>query len=88
MNVERIFFWLRFVARLILDVLGEPGNGPEAAGGPRRSAGWPAGFKPERIQFWIGQLVRFILEVTAAGEETGKSGEPTGAPAPASEEVE
>ncbi len=86
MNVERIFFWLRFAARLILDVLGEPDN-PGAAGGLRRLIGPPVGFKPERIQYWIGQLLKLVLELfQGSTEETGKSGEGSGAPAP--EEVE
>ncbi len=86
MNVQRIFFWLRFFAELTLEVLDEMDYGYWPA---RQVVDPPAGFKPERIQYWIGQLAKFVLEVVAtANEETGKSGERSGAAAPAGEEVE
>ncbi len=90
MNVQRIFFWLRFFAELTLEVLDEMDyHGYKPAGSSRQVADPPAGFKPERIQYWIGQMVKFVLEVAeAASEETGKSGERSVVSAADSEEVE
>ncbi len=59
MNVDRIVFWIRLIAWAILDVLNvlndEPGAG-KSAGGP------PQGFKPERIQVWLGIFARAALD--------------------------
>ncbi len=59
MNVDRIVFWIRLFAQVILDVLNaladEPGTGKKAAGGPSQ------GFKPERIQVWLGIFARSAL---------------------------
>ena len=74
MNVQRFIFWLRFPAVLILEVLGD--QEPETAGSGAEEAPPVLGMKPERIQFWIGQLARFIAEIVeGASGETGKSGE-------------
>lgn len=76
MNVDRILFWIRLVVQAALDILNaldqEQGTGEESVFDP------PSGFKPERIQFWLKLIFRFVLAaVRGAGEETGKSGEPT-----------
>ncbi len=49
---------------------------PVGRSGPqnRSSALWPW-FKPERIQFWLKLIARFVLAVIeGVSEETGKSG--------------
>ena len=86
MDVNSIVFWLRFAVDLIHRIV--DGEDVEtAAGFDLESAPPVLNMKPERIQFWIGQLARFIAElVDGADEETGKSGESSGASA--SEEVE
>ena len=56
MNVEALFFWIRVVARAILEVF--PGVRPGAVG-PE--------MKPERIQIWLPILARAALRATDAG---------------------
>ncbi len=126
MNLDRVVFWIRLISWAILDVLnnldGDPGSGPESLGDgppsgfkPERIQVWigifaraalkavdevgapppeadnaavqraPASFwptfKPERIQFWFRLIASFVLAVVdGLSEETGKSGEPSGAP--------
>ncbi len=143
MNLDRVLFWIRLIAQAILDVLNvlddDPGDGEESVGDPPpgfkperiqvwigifaraaveavegvgapppepsgaetagavRSGFWTT-FKPERIQFWLQLIARFVLAVIAGvseervSEETGKSGERSGGPAPtgaaASEEAD
>ncbi len=95
---ERIQVWIGILARAALQAVEEVGAPPPeksgarsiGAGAPpasRRTGRWEK-FKPERIQFWLGLIARFVLAVIAGvNEETGKSGErsvgpaPTGAPA-------
>ncbi len=57
MNFERIFFWIRLVAEVILGILDrlEPGEGEESVGNPDDD------FKPERIQVWLGILAMSIV---------------------------
>ncbi len=58
MNVDRIVFWIRLIAWAILDVVNALGDEP----GTGKSAGGPAqGFKPERIQIWLGIFARAAL---------------------------
>ena len=60
MNLNRVLFWIHLIARAILDVLNvldnDPGDGEESVGDT------PPGFKPERIQVWIGIFARAALE--------------------------
>ena len=73
MNVDTIFHWLRLVALVILDIFGADEDGRPSG---EESVGLPPGMKPERIQFWVRLIARFVLEVFAgASGETGKSGE-------------
>ncbi len=66
MNLDRVVFWIRLIAWAILDVLNalddDPGNGEKSFGNPEED------FKPERIQVWIGIVVRAALQ---AVEEVG-----------------
>ena len=70
MNVQRIFFWIRLVAELILEVF--PGvevrpPGDEPPGDGEENVGNPAPeMKPERIQFWLRILARAALEAIDA----------------------
>ena len=86
MDVKSIVFWLRFAVDLINRIL--DGEDVETAAGFDPEAAPPVvNMKPERIQFWLRQLAQFIFELAGgADEETGKSGESSGASA--SEEVE
>ncbi len=73
MNLDRIIFWIRLIAQAILDILDvlddQPGTGVESLDDP------PPGFKPERIQVWIGIFARAALkavdEVGPPPEESG-----------------
>ncbi len=89
---ERIQFWAA-IARAALTAVegvvpGTPDRPAERSGAQNRSSAlWPW-FKPERIQFWLQLIARFVVAVIdelneGASEETGKSGETSGAPAPA-----
>ena len=59
MNVERIFHWIRLLARVILEVApSPPGVGEESAFDPSP----PSGMKPERIQVWLRILAQAALD--------------------------
>ena len=74
MKPERIQFWIGVVARAVLYALDEAAIGPE--------------MKPERIQFWLRIGYRFVVAIfEEVDEETGKSGERSGAPATVSQEA-
>ena len=72
------------LARAVVRALDEAGTPPEEFG--EEAAGLGVNFKPERIQFWLKLIARFVMAVFRArsgvSEETGKSGE-----TPTSEEV-
>ncbi len=85
MNLDRTLFWIRLIAWAILDVVN--GLGDEADTDVASVGGPPSGFKPERIQVWLGVLARAALSavegvgapppeepgVTTAGFATGGS---------------
>ena len=82
MNVKNIFFWIRLVAELILEVFpgnrppdGEPGDGP----GNGKDFGHPSPqMKPERIQIWLRILARAALEAIDAVVVPEDDGDGTG----------
>ncbi len=62
MNLDRFVFWIRLIGWAILDVLNAlPGYGEESLGDDP-----PSGFKPERIQVWIGIFARAALTAVEA----------------------
>ena len=73
MNLDRILFWIRLIGQAILDILDvlddEPGTGVESLEEP------PPGFKPERIQVWIGIFARAAVQ---AVDEVGPPPEESG----------
>ncbi len=71
MDVNRILFWIHLIAQAIVDILEAlPGDGEESLGDP------PSGFKPERIQVWIGIFARAVVQaIDEAGAPPVESGE-------------
>ena len=69
MNVERIFYWIRLVAWVILEIFpggDNPGEDEEGLWNPDPTPGTPGrrtpGMKPERIQLWLRVLARSALQ--------------------------
>jgi hypothetical protein len=61
MNVERIFYWIRLAAEVILEIFDRPGTSvPE--------------MKPERIQIWVVIVARAALQ-TLEGARSGTAPE-------------
>ena len=61
MNVERIFYWIRLAAEVILEIFDRPGTRvPE--------------MKPERIQIWVVIVARAALQ-TLEGARSGTAPE-------------
>ena len=63
MNVERIFFWIRLVAEVILEVFDRADEQPPGEEGLRWNPGPGTEMKPERIQVWLRILARAALDV-------------------------